>query len=103
MLSTRRRGGSCIALRSKVTALIDLVFAPARRNALGKMRSRRMQKYDRNSRELAAGEGSMRRLAWLPFLLTFAACSSNSEDSSKLTLRNTVWEHVNVQVVITKG
>jgi hypothetical protein len=45
----------------------------------------------------------MRRLAWLPFLLAFAACSSNSEDTSKLTLRNTVWEHVNVQVVITKG
>lgn len=40
---------------------------------------------------------------WLPLLLILAACSSNSPDASKLTLRNTQWEHVNVQVVITKG
>jgi hypothetical protein len=45
----------------------------------------------------------MRRWAWLPFMAALAACSSNSDDSSKLTLRNMQWEHVNVQVVITKG
>lgn len=41
---------------------------------------------------------------WFPMLLVVAACSSaHSPDASKLTLRNTQWEHVNVQVVITKG
>jgi len=45
----------------------------------------------------------MRLRAWLPLLLALAACSSTPADSSKLTLRNTQWEHVNVQVVITKG
>jgi hypothetical protein len=48
------------------------------------------------------GEGRMRR--WLPFLLVMlVGCSSSSPDSSKLTLRNLQWEHVNVQLVITKG
>jgi hypothetical protein len=47
----------------------------------------------------------MRRLAWFPLMsvLVLAACSSDSAGSSKLTLRNTQWEHVNVQVVITKS
>jgi hypothetical protein len=45
----------------------------------------------------------MRRLGWLLLGLTLAACSSDASDKSKLTLRNTVWEHVNVQVVLTKG
>ncbi len=44
----------------------------------------------------------MRRWAWLPLMLALAACSSTPADSSKLTLRNTQWEHVNVQVVITR-
>jgi len=41
--------------------------------------------------------------AWLPLLLVLAACSSTPANSSKLTLRNTQWDHVNVQVVITKS
>jgi hypothetical protein len=45
----------------------------------------------------------MRPRAWLPVLLCLAACSSDPPDSSKLTLRNTVWDHVNVQVVVTKS
>jgi predicted component of type VI protein secretion system len=45
----------------------------------------------------------MRLRAWLPLLLCLAACSSTPKDSSKLTLRNTAWDHVNVQLVITKG
>jgi hypothetical protein len=45
----------------------------------------------------------MRRLAWLPVLLVLAACSSDSSDMAKLTLRNTQWNHVNVQVVITRA
>jgi hypothetical protein len=36
-------------------------------------------------------------------LLCLAACSSDPRDSSKLTLRNTAWDHVNVQLVITKA
>lgn len=45
----------------------------------------------------------MRRSGWpvmLP-LLALAACSSDSADRAKLTLRNTQFDHVNVQVVIT--
>ncbi len=45
----------------------------------------------------------MRRSAWLPLLLVLAACTSEPTDTSKLTLRNTVWEHVNVQVVISRS
>jgi len=45
----------------------------------------------------------MRFRVWLPALLSLAACSSTPSDSSKVTLRNTVWDHVNVQIVITKG
>jgi hypothetical protein len=39
----------------------------------------------------------------LALVLALAACSSDAPDSTKLTLKNTVWEHVNVQVVITKS
>jgi hypothetical protein len=45
----------------------------------------------------------MRFRAWLPALLCLAACSSTPEDASKVTLRNTQWDHVNVQVVITRS
>jgi hypothetical protein len=44
----------------------------------------------------------MRRSAWLLSMLALAACSS-SDHGSKLTLRNTQWDHVNVQVVITRS
>jgi hypothetical protein len=36
-------------------------------------------------------------------LLTLAACSSDAPGSSKLTLRNTVWDRVNVQAIITRS
>lgn len=45
----------------------------------------------------------MRFQAWLPALLCLAACSSTPEDASKVTLRNTQWDRVNVQVVITRN
>ena len=45
----------------------------------------------------------MRFRAWLPLLLALAACSSDPPNSSKITLRNMQWEHVNVQAVITRG
>ena len=46
----------------------------------------------------------MRDRAWLLLLLlSLAACSTGSADTAKLTLRNTVWDHVNVQVVISKS
>ena len=47
----------------------------------------------------------MRYRTWLPsvLFLLLAGCSSSSPNSAKLTLRNMQWEHVNVQVVITKG
>jgi hypothetical protein len=45
----------------------------------------------------------MRRLAWLPLVLALAACSSDPPNSAKLTLRNTQWDHVNVEVVTTKS
>jgi hypothetical protein len=45
----------------------------------------------------------MRPSVWFPFLIWLAACSSDSADSAKLTIRNTVWDHVNVQAVITKS
>jgi hypothetical protein len=45
----------------------------------------------------------MRYPAALAVVLALTACLPNSADSSKLTLKNTVWEHVNVQVVITKS
>jgi hypothetical protein len=43
------------------------------------------------------------RAASLPLLLSLAACTQSHPDSAKLTLRNPNWEHVNVQVVITKS
>jgi hypothetical protein len=45
----------------------------------------------------------LRFWAWLPVVLCLAACTSRPADSSKITLRNTVWDRVNVQVVITRG
>jgi hypothetical protein len=45
----------------------------------------------------------MRVWVWLPLLLVLTACMSDSANTSKLTLRNTVWEHVNVQVVVSKS
>ena len=36
-------------------------------------------------------------------LLALAACASDSENKSKLTLRNTQWDHVNVQIVVTRN
>jgi hypothetical protein len=45
----------------------------------------------------------MRFRAWLPGLLYLAACSSTPSDASKITLRNTQWDRVNVQVVITRS
>jgi hypothetical protein len=45
----------------------------------------------------------MRYLAPFVLSLVLAACSSDQPGTSKLTLRNTVWDHVNVQVVITKS
>ena len=47
----------------------------------------------------------MRYLATVASLLilTAPACSSDQEGSSKLTLKNTVWDHVNVEAVITRG
>jgi hypothetical protein len=45
----------------------------------------------------------MRYRAWLPGLLCLAACNSTPSDASKVTLRDTEWNHVNVQVVITKS
>ena len=47
--------------------------------------------------------GRMRSRAWLPLVLCLAACSSRPADSSKITLKNTQWNVVNVQIVITKG
>src|SRR5262249_42179292 len=49
------------------------------------------------------GRGTMRLWPWLPALLTLAACSSGPSDHAKLTLRNMQWNHVNVQVVITRA
>ncbi len=40
---------------------------------------------------------------WLLLLLALTACASDSAGTSKLTLRNTVWERVNVQIVITRS
>jgi len=46
----------------------------------------------------------MRRLSWLSLLVMLAACgTSEPPNSSKITLRNMQWDHVNVQVVITRG
>ncbi|HWD58419.1 MAG TPA: hypothetical protein VG308_09090 [Stellaceae bacterium] len=45
----------------------------------------------------------MRRVMWLSLALTLAACSSDPPNASKITLRNMQWQHVNVQVVITRG
>jgi len=45
----------------------------------------------------------MRRWTWLPLVLGLAACSSSPPGSSKVTLKNSEWDRVNVQVVITKG
>lgn len=45
----------------------------------------------------------MRLRAWLPGLLCLAACSSIPNDASKITLKNTQWDHVNVQIVITRS
>jgi hypothetical protein len=43
----------------------------------------------------------MRLRLWLIATLALAGCSSTPSDSAKLTLRNTQWVHVNVQVIIT--
>ena len=40
---------------------------------------------------------------WICLLLALAACSTESDNKAKLTLRNMQWDHVNVQVVITRG
>ena len=46
----------------------------------------------------------MRHWKWLLVSsLALTACSSTPPNSSKLTLRNTQWDHVNIQVVITRG
>jgi hypothetical protein len=45
----------------------------------------------------------MKYAAALALTVGLAACSSQSPNSSKLTLKNTVWDHVNVQIVITTG
>jgi hypothetical protein len=45
---------------------------------------------------------SMRLRLWLPLCLALAACS-NSAGTSKLTLRNMVWDHVNVEVAVMRG
>ncbi|HTZ38066.1 MAG TPA: hypothetical protein VMB84_18705 [Stellaceae bacterium] len=45
----------------------------------------------------------MRLRLFAPLLLGLAACSSGPRDYSKLTLRNTAWEHVNVQLVVTRA
>ncbi len=45
----------------------------------------------------------MRTWALLAVTLALAACSSTPPDSAKITLRNTQWKHVNVQVVITRA
>jgi hypothetical protein len=49
------------------------------------------------------GEGKMRYLVPLVLMLGTAACSTDAPGSAKLTLRNTVWDRVNVQVVITRA
>jgi hypothetical protein len=45
----------------------------------------------------------MRYRAWLAAVLTLVACSSGPANSAKLTLKNPNWDHVNVQVVITRS
>ena len=45
----------------------------------------------------------MRYRVWFLSLICLAACTSRPADSSKVTLRNTEWSHVNVQVVITRS
>jgi predicted component of type VI protein secretion system len=45
----------------------------------------------------------MRLWTWLPLLCALTACSSAPPDTSKLTLRNMQWDHVNVQAVTTKS
>jgi hypothetical protein len=45
----------------------------------------------------------MRYRAWLPLLLGLTACASTPKDASKVTLRDAVWDRVNIQVVITKS
>ncbi len=44
----------------------------------------------------------MRFRATLLGLLALAACSSTPSDTARLTLNNSAWEQVNVQVVITR-
>jgi hypothetical protein len=45
----------------------------------------------------------MRYRMWLPVLVGLSACSSAPSDSSKVTLHNSEWDKVNIQVVITKS
>ncbi len=45
----------------------------------------------------------MRFCGWLLVALCLAACTTRPADSSKITLRNTEWNHVNVQVVVTRS
>jgi hypothetical protein len=45
----------------------------------------------------------MRLLPWLPVALALAGCSSVPPDHAKITLRNMQWNHVNVQVVVTRA
>jgi hypothetical protein len=45
----------------------------------------------------------MRYRAWLPLLLGLAACGSAPKDASKVTLKNSVWDLVHIQVVVTRS
>jgi hypothetical protein len=46
----------------------------------------------------------MRYPAWLAALLLLAGCfAADPKGSSKITLKNSFWDRVNVQVVITRG
>jgi hypothetical protein len=45
----------------------------------------------------------MRFRGWPLLFLALAACPSEPANTAKLTLRNMQWEHVNMQVVITRS
>lgn len=45
----------------------------------------------------------MRKLLWLcPVLFGLTACASHSSRSATLVLKNSFWDHVNVEAVVTK-